>query len=102
VRSIDVAIENIKQLGAGGEKLAEALRQFTQAVVDEGGLAGKEKEAIVEQLAFLTTQIQTKSTEKKRWVNAAILTVINAAISASNGLVILWQHLHPTLQSLLT
>ncbi len=101
VQRIDVAIERIKQVGAGGAKLAEALREFTQAVIDEKELAEEQRKNIVEQLVFVTDQIQTKSAERNKGVTGVVLSGIGTAISASNGLVTLWQHLHPWLHKIL-
>jgi hypothetical protein len=101
VQRIDVNIDNIRQRGAGGEKLAEDLKQFTQAIVDDKQLPEQEKRDAIEQMAFVTDQVQTKPAERNRGVISAVLSGINTAVSASNGLVTLWQHLHPMLHNLL-
>jgi hypothetical protein len=101
VQRIDVAIEKIKQVGAEGAKFAEALRQFTQAIVDDKELAEQEKQDVVDQLAFLTDQVRTKPAERKKGVIGAVVSGIGTAVSASNGLVTLWQHLQPWLHKAL-
>ena len=101
VQRVDVAIEKIKQVGAEGAKFAEALREFTQAIVDDKELAEQEKQGVVDQLAFLTDQVRTKPAERNKGVIGAVLSGIGTAVSASNGLVTLWQHLHPWLHKVL-
>ena len=95
VQSIDVAIEKAMLQGSPrAVELAKALKEFTEATLQTTDLEPTAKSDVVEQVAFLSDQLRTKSTERKTGMIARTLTSINTAVSTSNALVALWPHLH--------
>jgi hypothetical protein len=95
VQSIDVAIRDIKQKGTpAAAEMAKALKEFTEATLQATDLEQTAKNDLVEQVAFLTDQLRTKSADRKTGMVSRTLTTIGTAASTSNALVALWPHLH--------
>ena len=95
VQTIDVAIEKVKQQGTPrAVELAKALKEFTEATLQTTDLGPTAKNDVVEQVAFLTDQLRTKSADRKTGMITRTLTNISTAVSTSNALVTLWPHLH--------
>ncbi len=92
---VSVSIEKTK---FGGSELAltKSLADFSQELLAGAQLQQHERDAILEQLSFLTAQVATPKAERKPgMIRFAIETVGKAATVPA--LTALWHHLHPLL-----
>lgn len=90
---IDVALSYIKQ--TGDPALSVALKEFTQAVLDNQEIEETSRTAILEQLRFLSEQAVASQERKQRSVARAVLEDLAKAVSSVSGLVSLWEKLKP-------
>ncbi len=96
VGTIDVAMDNI-----GDPKLVQALKTFTEAVINEKELDALKKNEVIEQLAFLSSQAATPKVERKpSIIRTVIANVASAATTA--GLAQALTALLPLLQGLIS
>jgi len=98
VKSIDSVVTTVKDKGE--EKLANVLRDFTQAVVDAQDLPPDTKNEVLSQLSFLAQQIVTEPKQAPS-VMRSILSGIERAINASASLVTIWPLLYSLLKTAL-
>jgi hypothetical protein len=98
VKSIDSVVTTVK--GKGDEKLAIALRDFTQAVLDTQDLPQENKNEVLSQLSFLSQQIVTEPKQAPS-VMRSILSGIERGIHTSASLVTMWPLLYALLKAAL-
>ena len=91
---IDVTIEKIKF--GGNSALAQSLADFTQGLLGNTQIHENEKNAILEQVSFLTAQAATPKAERKPGMIRFALEVVGKAATGP-ALTALWHHLHPLL-----
>lgn len=96
VRDIDV---NLTQLhSAGLDKLRDAIGALTQAIVDDKQATTDERNALLEQVAFLSSQATVAVQERKPgMIRAAIGAIANTATTIS-GISAAWQACEPLLK----
>jgi len=97
--NLDVAITSISK--SGNENLVKALKEFTQAVIEEKKLNDIIKNQIIEQLSFLANQVNTPKERRKKGIIKAVLSEIRNNISTVAGLVVLWEKLYPLFKGIL-
>lgn len=96
LENIDINITHINKTGS--KELVEALKEFTQAVIEEIKLNESQKNQIIEQLSFLTSQINTPKDNRKISIIKMVLLTIKNSITTLAGLTSLWEKLYPLLQ----
>lgn len=92
---IDAVVTYTNQ--AGDPALAQALKYFTQAVIDSKEIDRVTRDAIIEQLSFLASQIATN--KKQPSVADAVASKLGTLIKTASGLITLWKQLEPLLKS---
>jgi hypothetical protein len=98
VQKLDVMMSRIRL--EGDTQFATALQRFTQAVVDSDELTPEDKNTILEQLSFLTTQHEVPLEQRQRAVGKTVISGIANAIVTAGGLAEVWQVLEPMLFAL--
>ena len=96
VKRIDVTMDYIKT--SGNNELAQALKEFTQAVIDEKEIEIKMKNEIIEQISFITSQAALPKEKQKTSVVKTVLLAIKDTISTISSLMLLWGKLQPLLE----
>jgi len=91
VKKIDVAIDNIKY--GGDEELANSLKNFTEAVINEKDLDEKIKNNVLKNIAFLSSQANLPKENRKNGIIKSVLTGIRHFIVSSAALISLWDNL---------
>jgi len=96
VGSIDVAMDSI-----GDPQLVKALKDFTEAVINNKEMELEKKNEVIEQLAFLSSQATVPSAERKpSIIRTVIASVASSATTA--GLAQAWTALSPLLQGMIS
>lgn len=98
VRTIDIAMDQIRQ--GGNQELADALKTFTQAVIDNTDIAEATKNELIEQIAFVSAQSTKPQEQRKPGMVKAAMASISATVSTIANLASLWDHLYPLIGSL--
>lgn len=86
---------------AGNQELTNAIKEFTEAVVNSGSLTVETKNELLEQLSVLTTQSTLPKESQNKGISRAILSYIPTAIGAANDLSQLWDRLYPLIAPVL-
>lgn len=89
VGQIDVALDHVQVESGSAEVLKAALKEFTEGTLREESLTNEAKNEILEQLAFLTTEI-TKPKQARVVVVLKALAESIAVKVATTGLADLW------------
>lgn len=97
VASIDVNITYLKE--GGNEKISEALKQLTEAIVNDGLLSTKDKEPLLDQVAFLTEQAAAGAKDRRPGMIKAALGALNSAAPTISALAAVWTAIAPLLNS---
>ena len=96
VKRIDVTMDYIKT--SGNNELAQALKEFTQAVIDEKEIEIKMKNEIIEQISFITSQAALPKEKQKTSIVKTVLLAIKDTIFTISSLMLLWGKLQPLLE----
>jgi hypothetical protein len=98
VRDIDV---NLNQLHTAGlDKLRDAISALTQAVVDDKQATAEEKNALLEQVAFLSSQATAAVQQRKLgMIRAAIGAIANTATTITS-IAGAWRACEPLLKNI--
>ena len=91
IGQIDVALSNIRN--GGDDKLADNIKEFTEAVLASTELTIEMKNEIVEQLSFLSGQATVPQESQKRSIIKPILSTIGEGIQHIPGLLTLFEKL---------
>jgi len=84
---------------AGDSQLSQALREFTQAVIDSNEIEKATRDAIIEHLSFLASQVATE--EKQPSVARTVLSETGKIVGTISTLLTLWNQLEPLLKGAL-
>ena len=84
--------------GHGNHELASALKDLTQAIIDNQELPATEKDEAAQQLAFLGAQLTIKPDQRSRGVVKGLLSGMTKILSVSTSLMTLWDKLRPLLE----
>ena len=88
---LDVVMTGARNLGGQGKKLAEALQNLTQAVLDSADLQAASKNEIIEDLAFIIEQVSQKGPGAKHSGPVrAIVDKINSVLGTVSNLATVW------------
>lgn len=100
VKRIDLAIDNIKY--DGNEELANMLKNFTEAVIENNDINNEIKNSVLENVAFLSAQANISKEKRQKGIIKSILSGLKDIIVCSAALTTLWDNLNPVLQSIFT
>jgi len=95
---IDVSLSQISI--AGDTALHDALAEFTQALIDSSELTSEAKNETLEMLAVIADEAAKPKEQRRRSVIKAVLPSIKTVVTTASSLVLLWDKLHPLLQTL--
>jgi len=95
VKRIDVALDNI-QANSGDASLQQALKEFTEALLNEASLTAAAKNEILEQLAVVAGQAAMPKESRSWGILKALVTNIGTQV-ATTGLAVLWDAIRPML-----
>jgi hypothetical protein len=98
VCDIDV---NLSQLHAAGlDKLGDAIGALTEAIVSDQKIKIEEKDALLEQIAFLSSQATVAAQQRKPGMIKAALGAIGIAATTINSISGAWQICGPMLKKI--
>jgi len=95
VKRIDVALDNI-QANSGDASLQQALKEFTEALLNEASLTAAAKNEVLEQLAVVAGQAAMPKESRSWGILKALVTNIGTQV-ATTGLAVLWDAIRPML-----
>jgi hypothetical protein len=99
VGTINAALEAISS--GGSKEFAQALKEFTEAVVSQQSLADANKREVVQALTTVAEEAPKKPSERSTGTLKAIMGYIPTAISSASQLTALWEKLGPTIKGYL-
>lgn len=99
VGTINAALEAISS--GGSKEFAQALKEFTEAVVAQQGFDDANKREVVEALTAVAEQAPKKREERSTGTLKAIMGYIPTAISSAAQLTELWGKVGPTIKGYL-
>jgi hypothetical protein len=99
IQRLNVALSQISL--SGNEELQAGLKQFAEAVLDEATLDAKFRNDLLEQLAFISTQLASGQESRQRSVLAAVVESVANAVTTAGGLAKLWEALRPMIEKCL-
>jgi hypothetical protein len=95
VGRIDIAMENIKNTGS--DNINKALKALTETIIKSSELEHKEKEQLVEELAFLAEQATLPKEQRQKSVIGMVLKAMPLSLATAVNLTTLWAQWEPTL-----
>jgi hypothetical protein len=99
VQRIDVAMENLKQIGAA--ELVSALQEFTQSVLNCNEIQPDQKNQVLEQVAEVTDQVTLPAQNRKKGIIKALIEGIRNSALTVTAVSEAWTKLQPLLESFL-
>jgi hypothetical protein len=99
VKTIDVVIGSLNQ--KGDPNLGSALKELTEAVLKSTELQARNKQELLEQLSFLSTQTTVSKDARQHGIIGSVLDGVGKAVNTSTALLALWQKIHPLLNQAL-
>jgi hypothetical protein len=99
VQQIDACLQQLEQVG--GAEIAQALATITEAVIAEKSFSKASKNELLEQLAFLSTQVTTRPDERKPGLVRSVITGIREAAQSAEAIASAWARVEPLLKFLL-
>ncbi|MFM0272399.1 hypothetical protein PQQ59_17555 [Paraburkholderia aspalathi] len=99
VESIDVSITYLKD--GGNEKISEALKQLTEAIINDGLLSKEAKEPLLDQVAFLSEQAAAGAKDRRPGMIKAAFGALDSAAPTISALASVWTAVAPLLKSYL-
>ena len=98
IKNLNVALDNVQT--AGAPELANALQKLTEAVLASSELAPEQKTAAVEHLSHIANQAALPKEKRQSAIGTTILEGLERIISASSGLLSIWQTVRPLVERL--
>jgi len=95
---LNVVVNAVRESGQAA--LAEKLAALSQAVVDTRELVVEAKNEALEHLAFLAAEAVRPEHQRQRSVGKIILNALEKIMTATGGLLKLWEAVRPLLHSL--
>lgn len=99
VGTINAALEVIST--AGSRELAQALKEFTEAVASQQGLSDDQRREVIEALSTLAVEAPKKAEERSIGTLKAVMGYIPTAIASAKELAELWDKVGPTIKGYL-
>jgi hypothetical protein len=97
VESIDVSITYLRN--AGSQKISDALKQLTEAIVNDGTIAKPEKDQLVDQVAFLSEQAVVAVKDRRPGMIKATLGALDHAAPTISAVAAVWTAAAPLLKT---
>lgn len=98
VHDIDVKLGELH--AAGLDKLSDAIATLTQAVASDQKASREEKDALLEQIAFLSTQATAAAQQRKPGMIKAVMGAITTSTTTITGIASAWQACAPLLKKI--
>ncbi len=98
VEKLDVMMTHIRAVG--DSKLADALQEFTQAIINSKELSDLDKNSALEHLSFLASQSALPKEQRQTAVAKAVIPALGRIIATAGGLASLWSAFEPLLEGL--
>lgn len=98
ISDLNVALDNVNNAGSPG--LANALQALTEAVLASSDLPSEKKKEAVEHLSHLAKQAALPKDKRETAIGRTVLDGFERIISASSGLLTIWNIAKPLLRSL--
>lgn len=98
VHTIDVSLSHLHT--AGSDVAKDALKALTEAILSENKLDNNEKDELLEQVAFLSSQATTAAANRKPGLIKATFGAISTAAKTATSVATAWQACEPLLKSL--
>jgi len=95
--NLDTSIQVMQN--RGDKELANAVRELTQAVLDNNELNDKLKEEIVEQLEFLVTEALASKDKRRKGLTGKIINNISQSVATFGALLTIWNNVEPLLRA---
>lgn len=93
VQQIDVAMSQIKN--SSNNELAEAFKNFTEAIINEKQLNKEDKNQLIEQVSFLASQCTAPKEARKPSIVKSVLSNVKDTVTTVVALNTLWDKLYP-------
>ncbi len=93
IENIDVSMSNL--MNSGNANIAENIKAFTEAIIDSNKLNDTNKNELLEQLSFISTQIIQKKEKRRNGLVKPILEGISGSLQGSAALIEIWDKLYP-------
>jgi hypothetical protein len=98
VRDIDVSLNQLHS--AGLEPLRKALAELTEAVASAQGLSVDQKDTLLEQIAFLSSQVTAAAPQRKPGLIRATFDAVASTAAKINSVATAWNNCAPILRGL--
>jgi hypothetical protein len=95
--TLDTSIEVMQN--RGDSELANAVKELSQAVLDDKQITNDLKQEIAEQLEFLVTEALASKDKQRKGLARRIMSDISQSIATVAGLLTIWNTVQPLLQS---
>lgn len=96
VARIDVAMKNIQN--AGDKEVTKAIKELTEAILNDKAIEAEQKNQLVEQLTFLAEQAALPKNQQQASVVKMVLKAIPITLSSLTSLSSLWHQWGPTIE----
>lgn len=96
VKRIDVAMDRIKI--SGDNDLVRALKEFSEAVINDRQLDADLKNELIEQIGFISSQAVLTKEKQQPGLIKAVIGAIQNAVAPISTLLSLWDVLRPLLE----
>jgi len=93
VERIDVAMTNIQN--SGKNEIADALKSFTEAVLENAEITSELKNELIQNLSFISQQVSIPEGARNQSVIKSVLSGIKEGVSVTTSLVTLWTKVEP-------
>ena len=98
VKAIDVSLSHLHD--GGNDKAKSALQNLTQATIDDRTISAEQKNELIEQIAFLSSQAAAPAQDRKSGLIKASLGAVNTTAQTVGGIATAWQAAEPILKSI--
>ncbi len=99
ISSLDASITLMQS--SGKNKLADAIKELTQAIYDSKEVDDELKNEIIEQLEFLVAQASAEPENRSTGLIKTVLSGLRASISVAAGLLTIWDKVEPLIKAAL-
>ncbi len=87
INDLEVSMQSVTQINNEG---IEKVKAFAEAVLRESTLDKEQKESIIQQLDFLSQQLQIEKDKRNHGAVRAVISGVSSAINLSASLMTLW------------
>jgi hypothetical protein len=96
IKRLDLAMTNVRV--AGDRRVAEGLKQLTQAILDAEDITEAQRKEMLEAMSYLAEQAVLPDSERQKSLGRRVLGTLNQLLNASASLATIAPILTPVLQ----